>query len=234
MFNAVVGQKQQLVTNGLVSYWDAQIDATTGSLFEQSGRPPLVRNGIGGEFNTAAASTPAYYKFYGNTSGRLLASASADYDWTNGNVTVGLMVDGSANTNYVYVNQRRGLGASTRYSLHINPGGNTLGIYNGTAFNTISATIDPNIWYVVSFNLSTTSNAVAFLDGRRLGNPAGTTNILSSATLRNFELANTTSDFQNESFDGKIAFCLSYSRPLLDGEVTQNWQYFRDRLQKFI
>jgi hypothetical protein len=232
MFNAVVGQKQQFVTDGLIRYWDAEIDAVTGSLFEQSGRSAMTRTGVGGQYNPPTSTDPAYYKFFGNTSGRLETPAATDLDWTDGHVTVGLWLDGTTSTNFCYANQRDGLGTSTRFSLHVNPGGNTIGIYNGTAFNTISATIDPSIYYLVSFNLSRTTNAVVYLDGVRLGNPAGTSTI-GTAANRKFELANTDAGFSGESFNGRILFCLNYSRQLLDAEVTQNWQYFRNRLRKF-
>jgi hypothetical protein len=109
----------------------------------------------------------------------------------------------------------------------------SVGIYNGSGFNTIAATIDPSIYYMVSFNLSTTLNSVVYLDAVRLGSPAGTTTIQSGAKSKKFELANTTTDFSGESFDGRILFCLNYSRQLLDSEVTQNFQYFRNRLRKF-
>jgi hypothetical protein len=233
MFNAVVGQKQQLVTDGLIRYWDAEIDATTGSLFEQSGRSAMTRSGVGGQYNPPTETDPAYYKFFGNTTGRLETPAAADLDWTNGHVTVGLWLDGTSSTQFVYANQRDGLSAGTRFSLHINPSANTIGIYNGSGFNTIAATIDPSIYYMVSFNLSTTLNSVVYLDAVRLGSPAGTTTIQSGATSKKFELANTTTDFSGESFNGRILFCLNYSRQLLDSEVTQNFQYFRNRLRKF-
>lgn len=234
MFNVAAAQKQQLVTEGLIRYWDAEIDAATGSLLEQSGRSAMTRTGVGGQYNPPSSTDPAYYKFFGSTSGRLETPAASDLDWTNGHVSVGVWLDGTTSTNFTFANQRDGLGNSTRFSLHMNPSGNTIGIYNGTAFNTISATVDPSIYYFVSFNLSTTLNAVVYLDGVRLGNPANTTTINSVATNKKFELANTDAGFSNESWNGRILFCLNYSRQLLDAEVTQNWQYFRNRLRKFM
>ncbi len=118
--------------------------ASTGSLLEMSGRAAAIGSGGGYTINTGV---PAYVTFTNNRTNRFAVAAATDLDWTDGTVVAWVYLNGTANTNYCWINQRSGITTNTRFSLHANPSANTIGIYNGTDFNTASTTIDNGIWY---------------------------------------------------------------------------------------
>jgi len=231
MFVPIVDYKQPPVTDGLIRFYDPQIEMSTGSILEQSGRAAAI--GSGGGY-TIDAGVPAYVTFTNNRTNRFTVAAATDLDWTNGTVVAWVYLNGTANINYCWINQRSGITTNTRFSLHANPSANTIGIYNGTNFNTVSTTIDNGIWYCLAATLSTTLNAVFYLNGISLGNPTGTSNIQGSATNKAFEFGNSDSGFITEAWEGRIGQVWNYSRPLLAQEIYQIYQGTRDRYGRFI
>jgi len=231
MFIPIVNYQQPPVTDGLIRFYDPQIEMSTGSILEQSGRGAAIGSGNGYSITT---TVPAYVTFTNNATNRFAAPAATDLDWTNGTVVAWVYLDGTANTNYCWINQRSGITTNTRFSLHANPSANTVGIYNGTNFNTVSTTIDNGIWYCLAATLSTTLNAVFYKNGISLGNPGGTSNIQGSATGKAFEFGNSDSGFITEAWAGRIGQVWNYNRPLLPQEVYQIYQRTRDRYGLFI
>lgn len=230
MFLQTAVQKQSIVTEGLIRYYDPNIDSSTGSMAEQSGRTIAGVNGAGVGYST---EFPAYYSFLNGTLGKLTVSASADLDFTSGTVSWWTYPTANNNVQYVNVGQRSGVTTNTRYSLHINPSANTIGIYNGSAFNTVGTTIDPNIWYNFTALLSTTANTVIYKNGDLVGTIASSA-IQASATNKNFDWGSGDPGYASETFTGRIGPVMIYSRQLAPAEITQNWMAMRDRFGYFI
>ena len=231
MFIPIVNYQQPPVTDGLIRFYDPQIEMSTGSIIEQSGRGPANGSGNGYSLTT---TVPAFVTFLNNATNRFAVPAATDLDWTNGTVVLWVYLNGTSNIQYCMINQRNGLGANTRYSLHINPVGNTMGIYNGSAFNTASTTIDNGIWYCLAATLSTTANATFYKNGISFGSPGGTTTIGSAATGKAFEFGNSEAAYINEALDGRIGQVWNYSRILSPAEIYQIYQRTRDRYGLFI
>lgn len=231
MFLATAIEKQNIVTEGLIRYWDPSIDSATGSMVEQSGRTTAGVNGAGVGYSTGF---PAYYSFVNGTLGKLTASGSADLDFTSGTVTWWSYPTANNNIQYVNVGMRSTVGTSgTRFSIHINPSANTIGLYNGSGFNTISTTIDPNIWYHWTALLSTTTNCVIYKNGLLVGTIASST-MSTSATNKNFDWGSGDPGYASETFTGYIGPVMIYSRQIAPAEITQNWMAMRDRFGYFI
>ena len=232
MFVPVVNYQYPPVTDSLIRFYDPNIALTTSSMLENSGRTPM--SGSGGGY-TIETGVPGYITFTNNRTNRFVCTASTDLDWTGGTVIAWVYLNGTGNINYCWVNQRSTTGAAnTRYSLHINPTANTIGIYNGSAFNTAATTIDNGIWYCLAATLSTTLNTTFYKNGISVGNPGGTSNISSAATNKAFEIGNSDPGFATEAFDGRIGQVWNYSRRLLPEEIYQVYQQTRDRYGLFI
>lgn len=231
MFIPIVNFEQPPVTDGLIRFYDPQVEMSTGSLLEMSGRAALSGSGNG---YTITTTEPAYITFRNNLTNRFGAPGAADLDWTNGTVVLWVYLNGNSNIQYCMVNQRSTTGTSfTRYSLHVNPSANTLGLYNGAGFNTISTTIDPGIWYCIAYQLSTTVNSSVYVNGILAGTINSST-ISAAATLRQFEVGNSDPGFISEALDGRIGQVWNYSRRLAPQEIYQIYQSTRDRYGRFI
>jgi len=231
MFIPIVNFEQPPVTDGLIRFYDPQVEMATGSLLEMSGRAAASGSGAG---YTQFTGVPAYITFRNNVTNRFGVPAAADLDWTNGTVILWVYLNGNSNIQYCMINQRSAVGTSTtRYSLHVNPSANTYGLYNGAGFNTISFTVDPNIWYCVAYQLSTTVNSSVYVNGVFAGTINSST-ISSAATLRQFEFGNSDPAFISEALDGRIGQVWNYSRRLAPQEINQVYQATRDRYEKFI
>lgn len=231
MFIPIVNFEQPPVTDGLIRFYDPQVQMATGSLLEMSGRAAASGSGAG---YVQFTGVPAYITFRNNVSNRFGCPGAADLDWTNGTVILWVYLNGNSSIQYCMINQRSTTGTSgTRYSLHVNPSANTLGLYNGSGFNTISFTIDPNIWYCVAYQLSTTVNSSVYVNGLLAGTINSST-ISSLATLKQFEFGNSDPGFINEALDGRIGQVWNYSRRLAPQEIYQVYQSTRDRYDKFI
>jgi len=227
---SIVNYQQPPVTDGLIRFYDPQIEMSTGSILEQSGRGAAAGSGNGYSITT---TEPAYVTFINNATNRFTVPAATDLDWTDGTVVAWVYLNGSAAINYCFANQRSGLTTNTRYSLHLNPSGNTLGIYNGTAFTTLSTTIDSGIWYCLAATLSTTINTTFYKNGISVGTIASST-IRGATTGKTFEFGNSDSGFINESLAGRIGQVWNYSRRLTAEEINQIYQRTRDRYGLFI
>jgi hypothetical protein len=231
MFIPIVDYKQPPVTEGLIRFYDPQIEMSTGSILEQSGR--AAASGSGGGY-TIDAGVPAYVTFTNNRTNRFVVPAATDLDWAEGTVSVWVYLNGTGNINYCMLNQRSAVGnPGTRFSLHLNPTANTVGIYNGFGFNTVSTTIDNGIWYNITWQLSTTTNASAYVNGIFAGTAASST-INASGTLKAFEFGNSDAAFITEALDGRIGQVWNYSRRLAPQEIYQIYQSTRDRYGRFI
>ncbi len=98
----------------------------------------------------------------------VIAPNNANFEFASGTVEFWFNVATDESANNAVVAMRDGTAANTRWSFHVNTFANTIGMYNGTAFQTVAASIDPNIWYHVAFNIDGTNTEV-ILDGISLG-----------------------------------------------------------------
>jgi hypothetical protein len=232
MFIPIVNYQQPPVTDGLIRFYDPQIEMSTGSILEQSGRGAAIGSGNGYSITT---TVPSYVTFLNNQTNRFAAPGAADLDWTDGTISAWVYLNGTANINYCMINQRSAVGnPGTRFSLHLNPNTNTVGLYNAFAFYTVSTTIDNGIWYNITWQLSTTLVASAYVNGIFVGNAAAGSTINATSTLRAFEFGNADASFVNEALDGRIGQVWNYSRRLLPQEIYQIYQRTRDRYGLFI
>jgi hypothetical protein len=231
MFIPIVNYQQPPVTDGLIRFYDPQIEMSTGSILEQSGRAAAVGSGNGYSITT---TVPAYVTFLNNQTNRFTVAAATDLDWIDGTVVAWVYLNGTANTNYCWINQRSGITTNTRFSLHANPSANTMGIYNGTNFVTVSTTIDNGLWYCFAAQLSTTINPTFYVNGISVGTAGAGSTIQGSATGKAFEFGNSDAGFINEAWDGRIGQVWNYSRRLLPEEIYQIYQRTRDRYGRFI
>jgi hypothetical protein len=217
--------KASIVNEGLIRYYDPQIDSATGSMVEQSGRTPAIISGSGVGYSNAV---PAYYSFVNGTLGKLSVSAATDLDWTVGNVTWWVYVTANSNIQFCNVSQRSAVGAGTRFSIHTNPVGGTIGIYNGSGFTTIATTVAINTWYQFSANLSTTANAIIYKNGSLVGTIL-TSAIQAAATNRAFDVGSGDPGYAAETLTGRVGPVMNYSRNLTPEQIQQNWLAQRDR-----
>jgi len=98
--------------------------------------------------------------------------ANAAFDFTTGTIECWLKPGVSSN-NLAFISMRTDAGTNTRWSFHINEGANTIGLWNGTAYKSISVNINPNTWYHVALVI-TTSNAQVYVNGVLAGTiPSG-------------------------------------------------------------
>jgi len=232
MFIPIINFEQPPVTEGLIRFYDPSVEMSTGSLLEMSGRAAAAGSGNG---YTITSGELSYITFRNNLTNRFTVPAATDLDWTNGTVSAWVYLNGNANINYCMINQRSAVGSSTtRFSLHLNPNTNTVGIYNGTNFYTVATTIDNGIWYNITWQLSTTVVASAYVNGIFVGSAAAGSAISSAATNRAFEFGNSDAAFINEALDGRIGQVWNYSRRLLPAEIYQIYQSTRDRYGRFI
>ena len=217
--------KQSIVTEGLIRYYDPQIDSATGSMVEQSGRTPAITSGSG---VTWVSGDPTYYSFTNGTLGKLSVSAATDLDWTVGNVTWWVYPTANSNIQFCNISQRSGLSAATRYSIHTNPSTGTIGIYNGSGFTTIATAVTINTWWQFSLNLSSTANAIVYKNGTLVGTIL-TSTIQASATNRAFDIGSGDPGYASETLTGRIGCVMNYSRNLTPEEIQQNWVAQRGR-----
>jgi hypothetical protein len=231
MFIPIVNFEQPPVTDGLIRFYDPSLEMSTGSLLEISGRAAASGSGNG---YSITRGNQSYVTFLNNQTNRFSVPAATDLDWTNGTVSAWVYLNGTANINYCMLNQRSAVGnPGTRYSLHLNPNTNTVGIYNAFGFNTVSVTIDNGIWYNITWQLSTTVNASVYVNGVFIGT-ANSSAINGSGALKAFEFGNSDPAFISEALDGRIGQVWNYSRRLLPQEIYQIYQTTRDRYERFI
>ena len=99
----------------------------------------------------------------------LVANNSA-FETSSGTIEMWLNSAGSSD-NEAFVGMRTST-SNTRYSFHVNEGANTIGIFNGTGFYTLSQNINVGQWYhiAVVFNATTTT---VYVDGASIGTLPG-------------------------------------------------------------
>ena len=73
MFIPIVNYQQPGVTDGLIRFYDPQIEMSTGSILEQSGRGPALGSGNGYSLTT---TVPAYVTFLNNATNRFAVPAA--------------------------------------------------------------------------------------------------------------------------------------------------------------
>lgn len=99
----------------------------------------------------------------------LVANNSA-FETSTGTIEMWLNSAGSSD-NEAFVGMRTST-SNTRYSFHVNEGNNTIGIYNGAGFYTLSQNINVGQWYHIALTFNATTTTV-YVDGASIGTLPG-------------------------------------------------------------
>ncbi len=94
----------------------------------------------------------------------------------------------------------RSADTQTRWSVHVNEGTDQIGLWNGAAFYTVSATINDGTWYHIAVVFGV-SDAEVFVNGISVGFFGGT---LAATTGQPFLIGSPGSTNASEFFDGEI------------------------------
>ncbi|KGL63374.1 LamG-like jellyroll fold domain-containing protein [Polaribacter sp. Hel1_85] len=129
---------------------------------------------------TVNAQQGTHLNFDG-TNDQVTIAYNSEFDFTTGTIETWVRPQSSAN-NQCFAAVRNGLGAATRWSLHINNTNNTIGIYNGAGFYTISTTINSDEWYHLAFVITSTTTEV-FKNGVSVGTIAAGFNTTSNPSI---------------------------------------------------
>ena len=210
----------------ILRWYDAEYNANGTTWTDNTGTQDATVQGNVTYDNTAS---PFYYDFIGGTGTNGIGhSATSDMSVSGMTIQMWVKHSTSSNVQYCVASQRSGTGTSNvRYSLHLNPQNNTVGIYNGQNFSTVSgATQNSGTWYFFEMLMTTSQTTVYQNDVLRgtisRGLTTGAGNQPFGIGTPNYNL----STFSGEFFKGDIAMCLVYdssSRP------TGNWDATKAR-----
>ncbi|MEQ9301611.1 MAG: LamG-like jellyroll fold domain-containing protein, partial [Cyclobacteriaceae bacterium] len=157
-----------------------------------------------GDFQSAYSDTLSFYTGPGfaldldGTDDHVSVPTSTDFEFTSGTVEAWVRPSTSAD-NKVIAGIRTDA-ALTRWSIHINEGADNLGLWNGSGFSTVGATILPDTWYHVAFVLGASDTEV-FLNGSSLGLLGAA---MSSVTGSPFVIGSPGNSNPNEFFVGEV------------------------------
>ena len=208
----------------LLRWYDADFDASASSWVDQTGNENASVSGP----SLISTASPYYYDFPGGSGNEIGHAANSALSLSSMVVQVWCRHATNTNPNYALVSQRSTVGSGgTRYSLHLSPGLNTAGIYNGSGFSTVgSVTQSSGNWYFFEF-LMTTSNVQVYQNnvskgtiGIGLNTGAGDEALGIGTPNYGF------TTYPTEFWNGDIAMVLIYSgstRP------TGNWDATRSR-----
>jgi hypothetical protein len=223
MFGAIGYQSQlanlpDIERGGLLRWYDASRYITSTTWGDITNNQNATVNG-GTIFN----NFPYYVNFAG-TNQFAGSPASSTLSLSSMTISAWIQMKSGASTQFCWVSQRSATNTSgTRYSLHINAGGNVLGIYNGAAFNTVSTTIDSDIWYFITAVLTTT-NCTYYKDTTALtaigiGLTTGAGDEPFGIATPNYGLT----DFSSEFLIGQVGDVFVYNGNLTAEQITRNY-----------
>jgi hypothetical protein len=209
---------------GLLRWYDAEYDSNSSTWGDLTNTQDATVVNASYQDTTS----PFYYDF-GGTNEYAGHSATSDLSLTSMTISAWIQMKSNADTQFCWVSQRSGLGSGTRYSLHINAGGNLLGIYNGSAFNTISVTIDPDIWYFITAEITTTATQYYVNTTAQTSIPSG---LNTGAGNQPFGIATPNyglTDFSGEFLVGYVGMVLVYDGNIGSTEITNNFNATKAR-----
>ena len=146
----------------------------------------------------------------------VVVATNSVLELTDGTVSFWAKLNGSSDINYGVVGYR-GSVANTRYSVHMNPNDDTIGLWNASTFGTVSTTIDPNIWYHVTL-VESGSDATVYVNGVSVGT---TGNAFSSVTGQPLYIGHAPGS--SENFDGTIDDVRIYNYARTAVQVQQDY-----------
>lgn len=209
---------------GLLRWYDASRYITTTTWGDITNTQNGTVNG-----GTLLNNFPYYVNFAG-TNQYAGAPTSTDLTLSSMTIQAWIQMKSNSNTQFCWVSQRTGVATNTqRYSLHINAGGNVLGIYNGGGFSTVSTTIDPDIWYFITAVL-TSSTCVYYKDTTALTSIGRGIN--TSGGNRPFGIATPNyglTDFSGEFLIGQVGDVFVYTGNLTAAQVARNYGATKSR-----
>jgi hypothetical protein len=229
MFGTIGYQSQianlpDVARGGLLRWYDSSRYVTSTTLGD------ITNNQYGTVNGATVFDNFPYYLNLAGTNQSAGAPASADLSLSTMTIQAWIMMKSNNNTQFCWVSQREGTGTNLqRYSLHINAGGNVLGIYNGGGFDTRAATIDPDIWYFITAVLTNTTctyyvNTTALTAINRGINTNGGNRAFGIGTP-NYGLT----DFSGEFLIGQVGEVLVYSGNLTAALITNNYNVTKSR-----
>ncbi|MCB9234635.1 MAG: HYR domain-containing protein [Bacteroidia bacterium] len=142
------------------------------------------------------------------------------YEFTTGTVEAWLMPRANGN-NRAYASMRTTVGGTgTRWSLHLNEAANSIGLWNGSSFQTIGFNFVPNTWYHVAA-VMTTSNTQVFVNGISIG---FTGNGLNAGALGKPLVIGSPNDpgYTHEHFDGMVDDFRVWNDARTQSEISAN------------
>lgn len=229
MFGAIGYQSQlanlpDIERGGLLRWYDASRYITSTSWSDITNNQNATVNS-----GTVENNFPYYLNLAG-TNQYAGSAASSTLSLSTMTISAWIQMKSNSNTQFCWVSQRSALGTGgTRYSLHINAGGNVLGIYDGNGFSTVGTTIDTDIWYFITAVLTTTTctyyvNTTAQTAIAR-GITTGAGDEPFGIGTPNYGL----SDFSSEFLIGWIGDVFVYNNNLTTEQITRNYNATKSR-----
>ncbi len=96
------------------------------------------------------------------------------FDFTTGTVEAWVK-PGASSANKAFISMRTSGG--TRWSVHLNQSAGTIGLWNGTIFNTVSQSLQAGTWYHIALTIST-ANTTVYVNGLQIGTTGNGMNAL--------------------------------------------------------
>ncbi len=178
----------------------------------------------GGFLNTTLGSDVFLVKFTPPPGAALSFDGSNDivsipanpaFDFTTGTVECWFNSASASGNNCLLGMRTTTTGA--RWSIHMNENTNQVGIFNGAAFLSLSATINPNTWYHLAVVMNLTSSTF-YLNGTNIGTIA--LGMQTSATGLPLTIGGHTDPAWPEFFNGSIDEVRIWNRALCSSEIT--------------
>ncbi|MFO0797558.1 MAG: LamG-like jellyroll fold domain-containing protein [Gemmataceae bacterium] len=175
--------------------------------------------GRNGTFSAPAAYAPGVVgqAFSFNTADQVTVPANPAFDFTTGTVTAFFNAPADGNNRGILSMRTAVDAGNTRWSIHVNENANTVGIWNGSSFQTVPANIVPGVWYHLAAVMTTTTTTF-YLNGALLGS---TGNGINAAVTGKPFVIGTPNDpaYTHENFGGQIDEVRVFGRALTPAEI---------------
>ncbi|QDU22816.1 LamG-like jellyroll fold domain-containing protein [Urbifossiella limnaea] len=176
------------------------------------------RNGVLGTTGFAAGQFGQAFSFDGTLTSQVTVAPDAAFDFTTGTVAGWINAPADSDNDAIF-SMRTSVGTTgTRWSIHVNEAADTIGIWNGTSFQTRPATIVPGTWYHIAAVMTTTSTQF-YVNGTSIGTVAAGINTIAAG--RPFVIGSPNDDpgFTHERFRGLIDDVRVYNGAISAAEI---------------
>jgi hypothetical protein len=209
----------------LLRWYDADFGASSSTWVDQTGNDDAT---VSGPTYTTGGGGFYYYDFPGGSGNEIGNAATSTLSLSTMSIQMWVRHATTTNSNFAVVSQRSVVGtAGVRYSMHLNPSNNRVGIYNGSGFTAnVITTQNSNTWYFFEFLMSTTQ-VVVYKNNVSVGTITRGINTGAGDEALGIGTPNygyTT--YSGEFWNGDIAMCLIYSG---NTRPTGNWDATKSR-----